>query len=42
MRMLEAGDWDEIAQLGKSLDILSELGAEDKVVGRATMKKVCQ
>lgn len=37
----DAGDWDEIAELSKSLSEVSELEAEDKVVGRTTMKKVC-
>lgn len=37
----DTGDWDEIARLTHSLSEVAELDAEDKVVGRTTMKKVC-
>lgn len=37
----DAGDWDEIRKLTHSLAEVAELGMEDKVVGRTTMKKVC-
>lgn len=37
----DTGDWEEIAELTKSLDEVAELDADDKVAGRATMKKVC-
>lgn len=35
----DTGDWDEIAELSASLDEVAELDANDKLVGRATMKK---
>lgn len=37
----DMGDWDEIAELTHLLPEVAELDAQDKVVGRTTMKKVC-
>lgn len=36
----DTGDWEEIAELTKSLKEVKDLGPEDKMVGRTTMKKV--
>jgi len=37
----DAGDWDEIAGLSRSLEEVKLLTAEDKITGRTMMKKVC-